>query len=61
VTLRPASAPEPAKERAEHEARLGRQGDIGGQAHDDAERQAYDGSNGDGGSDAHGRECMFAA
>jgi len=61
VTLRPVSAREPAEERAEREACLGCQRDIGRHARDDAERQADDGSQGYSGSDSHGRECMFAA
>jgi hypothetical protein len=54
VNLRPGSPSEPAQERAEHEARLGGQGEIGGHADDDAERQTYDGSNRYGRGDAHG-------
>jgi hypothetical protein len=58
---RAASCGEPADERTEHEPGLRCEGDVGGQADDDADRQAEHGSKSDGGSDAHLRECTSDA
>jgi hypothetical protein len=51
--LRPVPAQQPAKERTEHEAGLGGEGEIGRDADEDAERQPDHGCEPDGGSDPH--------
>ena len=57
--LGPAAAREPANERTEHEAHLGRKRDIGRDANDDAKQQTHQGSKADGGSNAQVRESML--
>jgi hypothetical protein len=51
--LRATPARQPADQPTEHQADLGRKGQIGGHADEDAERQPHYGTDRDGGSDGH--------
>ena len=53
LDLRALTAPEPSKERPEHEPRLGCKRDTGADADDDPDRQAQHSSKPDSGPDAH--------
>jgi hypothetical protein len=61
ASLGAAPTRQPAKERPERESGLGGEGEIGGDADEDAKRQAQHGSDCDADSDSDARECMAAA
>jgi hypothetical protein len=56
--LCPFSSQEPGGQRSEQQPDLGRQGDVGGHAHEDADRQSGHRSDRNGGSDAHAGDSI---